>query len=128
GRLGLVIWPAARFPQADPVLADWFMYFEKAGPSKLPTGIKPRIAGAALCRLGRCEEALKRLGQACKEDPDGGTAREWYFLALTRHALKQPEAARSAVKQARGWMEAQKAGRLKNPRYQGALPVEFWLE
>ena len=59
---------------------------------------------------------------------DGGTAREWYFLALAHHALKQPDAARSAFKKARAWSEAQKAGRLKNPRYQGTLPVEFWLE
>jgi len=125
---GMVIWAAVLFPPADPSLADWLMYFEKVSPSRLPARARAFLAGAARCRLGQWEEALKRLEQACREDPDGGTAHEWYFLALTHLGLKQSEKGREALKKARAWTDAQKSGRLKNIRFRDPLPWDDQVE
>jgi Flp pilus assembly protein TadD len=49
--------------------------------------------GAALCRTGRFSEAVGRLNEAVKQHGNGGTAHDWFFLAIAHHHLGQgPEA------------------------------------
>ena len=62
--------------------------------------------GVALCVAGRCEESLKALGRSMKLTK-GGSAFDWFFVAIAKHKLKQDDA-REWYDKAVAWMEEHK--------------------
>ena len=125
GGLAAVIWTASLLPEPGAALGDWLPFLQKAPMKDLSAAERSRVLGAARCRLGRWKEARASLEEACKGDPDGGTAWDWFFLALTHRGQKQPEAARQALERGRAWVKEQQAGRLRNVRH--AAPLS-WLQ
>src|SRR5262249_37054153 len=61
--------------------------------------------GAALYRAGRFEDAVKRLGEACRLHAEGGTAWDWLFLAMAEHRLGHDGAARGWLDKAARWID-----------------------
>jgi tetratricopeptide (TPR) repeat protein len=123
--LAEVIWPAILFPDNGTALADWLPYMQKVTAQHLSPLERNRVLGAALLRTGQPREAIGHLLNATKADPDGGTAWDWFFLALTHHTLKDPSAAQAALTSAKSWMLRRKDGQLRNPRYLAELT---WIE
>jgi tetratricopeptide (TPR) repeat protein len=120
-----VIWPATVFPNADVGLANWLPYMQKVLAKHLSPEERNRVLGAALYRTGQSREAIRQLMEATKADPDGGTAWDWFFLALAHHALKDSSTAQAALSSARAWMQRKKDGLLRNPLH---LVELSWME
>jgi WD40 repeat protein len=65
--------------------------------------------GVAYYRLGRFDDAISRLSQSAAMDQNhpGGTAFDFYFLAMSYHELGQPDHAREYMDRATSWCAAQ---------------------
>jgi WD40 repeat protein/serine/threonine protein kinase/tetratricopeptide (TPR) repeat protein len=61
--------------------------------------------GAALCRAGRLEEAVRRLSEAVRASGGDGTYADWLFLAMAHQRLGHGEEARRWLDQAVRWMD-----------------------
>jgi serine/threonine protein kinase/tetratricopeptide (TPR) repeat protein len=72
--------------------------------------------GAALYRAGRFDEAIARLNQAVSMHPKGGTAGDWFFLAMTHAQLGDTATARQWYDKAARWMDENEITLEKNRR------------
>jgi serine/threonine protein kinase/WD40 repeat protein/Tfp pilus assembly protein PilF len=63
--------------------------------------------GVLYYRLGQWNEAIAALDRAIELNPNGGTAFDWYFLAMCYHRIGQLEKARSIYQSALDWVAAQ---------------------
>jgi hypothetical protein len=117
------------FPGPHPDLAVWLKFLEELPvPRELPAAELSRALGAARLRLGQAQEALAPLELAKKDDADGGTSWDWYFLALAYRALDRPADAETALAAGRAWVKRQEQGTLKNARYRSGLTWQEALE
>jgi WD40 repeat protein/tetratricopeptide (TPR) repeat protein len=125
-----VLWPAVLFGDPFPDLAAWQAFLERAPLKKLPPSERSTLLGAAHLRLGELDRAEALLREATQEDPDGGTAWTWFFLARVQYLRKQPDTARKSFDRAHDWIRHHKEGKLKNTRYRGPLgwQARFELE
>jgi eukaryotic-like serine/threonine-protein kinase len=72
--------------------------------------------GAALYRARRFDEAIARLNEAVAAHPKGGTAADWFFLAMAHAQLGDPAAGRQWYDKAAHWMDERQSTLEKNPR------------
>jgi serine/threonine protein kinase len=72
--------------------------------------------GAALYRAGRFDEAIERLNEAVGMHSKGGTAGDWFFLAMTHARLGDTTTARQWYDKAARWMDENEITLEKNRR------------
>jgi WD40 repeat protein/tetratricopeptide (TPR) repeat protein len=80
--------------------------------------------GAALYRGGRFQAAFEQLNEAIQSHERGGTAGDWFFLAMAQHRLGRPEEARKALDKAVQWIEKAEQGQIQDEHIQLPLPWE----
>jgi len=70
--------------------------------------------GAAHYRAGQYGAAIARLNEAVAAHPKGGTATDWFFLAMTHSRLGDPATASQCFAKATSWMELNQSALEKN--------------
>lgn len=64
--------------------------------------------GVVYYRLGRFDEAVETLNRSIATDEDGGSAIDFFFLAMSYHQLGQPDKAQENYDKAVEWWDANK--------------------
>jgi Tfp pilus assembly protein PilF len=72
--------------------------------------------GAALYRARRLDEAITRLNEAVKAHPKGGTAADWFFMAMAHAQAGDQAAAGPWYQKAVEWTDQNQAALEKSPR------------
>jgi tetratricopeptide (TPR) repeat protein len=63
--------------------------------------------GCLLYRAGQYEQAVRRLEEAQRLHPGGGTGLEWLFLAMAHHRLSHAAEAKQCLGRATRWIDAE---------------------
>jgi WD40 repeat protein/serine/threonine protein kinase len=99
-----VAWACSLSPQSgvDPAR---LIALAKVGVADLPSPGRINTLGAALYRAAQFQEAEKRLMESLQLQADGGDPMDWFFVALTKHAIGELEEARKWFKMGAQYMD-----------------------
>src|SRR5262249_55218522 len=103
-----------------------------SNPTRYPAATYRNTLGIALYRAGRYDEAVQRLNESIALQKQGGTYRDWLFLAMAHHRLGHADEARRGLDQAgRGPQPTdpqQAAARAQRPGAEGVYGRLFLAE
>jgi WD40 repeat protein/serine/threonine protein kinase/tetratricopeptide (TPR) repeat protein len=120
-----VVWRCCLGPDAVADPAQALRLIEKAVAQSPNNYFYLNTLGAYLYRAGRYEDAVRRLNEAMKGRPGGGSAFDWVFLAMAHHRLGHAGEAGQWLAKVDRWIS--QADPKKTPEVIPGLPLTWLL-